>query len=277
MGWASLSPRLPFALGTWQCPDCQAGGNLSLQINQNTQRPVQTQADKPGSQTLSPLVTPRPQVPSPARRPARPTWGARLPPLPPAGARARGRRSPSLGPGGLTSGGRPGRREARHLQRALRAPRPRAPRPRRDRAGASGGGGGRREAGDGTAGSRSQQGLPSADSPRASHLIWARPLATPSAARPPPIARPRAPRSDPHPRSAGRPDLGSIASSARALRARPLPRRRGRASLPGTTPRSEGQCPVSRGAGGTRAGPAPLLPSLGAAVKSRGGEGRAAR
>lgn len=68
-----LSPQLPLAFGITECPACQAGGNLSFQINQNTQRPVQAEADKPGSQTRSPLVTPGPQLPSPASQPARPT------------------------------------------------------------------------------------------------------------------------------------------------------------------------------------------------------------
>lgn len=42
IGWLSLSPQLPPALGMSKCSSCQAG-NLSLQINQNT---VQTQAGK---------------------------------------------------------------------------------------------------------------------------------------------------------------------------------------------------------------------------------------
>lgn len=78
----SLSPQLPLALGITQCPACQAGGNLSFPINQNTQRPVQAQADKPRSQTRSPPVTPEPQSPGPASRPTRrcPAALHRLPP-----------------------------------------------------------------------------------------------------------------------------------------------------------------------------------------------------
>lgn len=161
-----------------------------------TQRPVQARADKPGSQTSSPLVTPGPQLPAPPRpqlsgfrrclpSPPHPPTPDRCP-RPGAAIAQSGRWAPYL---------RDTRRAGSRLVAARAAPsRPAASRSTRDsaagsprsplqvrllpvRGGLRSGGGAKaarreREAGWAT-GVRTPQ--------RASGLIWARPLATPPA------------------------------------------------------------------------------------------------
>lgn len=262
---------------------------MSLQINQNTQRPVQTQADKPGSQTRSPLVTPRPQRPLPPPPahpdPARPTRDARFPPLPPpagipgprAGTAQTGSwapylRGPPTAPGAASSPA--GAAHTSRLRRA-RIRRDSTQLPLQVQA-----------VGEGRAASSHRRELEPAGPLQCPHparlplnLGTAASHSLPSAPPPPHRTPPNSPPpTRTPPRSASAPRLWehpSLHPSPWTLAHLP----RGRAALPrllGTAPRSEGHSPVSWRGGGTRAGSEPLLPSLGAIVKSLGGEGRTA-
>ncbi|XP_040306282.1 basic proline-rich protein-like [Herpailurus yagouaroundi] len=234
----------------------------------NTQRPVQAQADKPGSQTSSPLVTPGPQPRSPSRHPHRPRFLHCLPP--PRTPQGRcpgpgwGERGAAVAPTGrwasyLAGGRSPRRKPPGRSPRGAHVPVPPRPNPRATRrpgpcaftvrrSGCTLAAGGEAARGH-RRGSREQAGPPECRRPARLPLNLGTAAGhSPHPAPPPPQRTPpnsppptRAPQAPPRPQ-----DLGSILSEPLTLDPRPpAPPRAASAALLGTVPGSEGHCLVS--------------------------------